>query len=204
MLKKMNLPNKLTMLRIILVPVFVVFLCLPQSLVWNNYVALGVFVIAAATDYVDGVISRKRGLITEFGKIMDPLADKMLISAGFIILTGLGVIPAYITAIIVLRDFFANSIRMFGANTDTTIAAVLSGKIKTFSQMLGLTLALVGISFSKYFGFGTFLNSYSKMSEFSLAINVLMTVTISLAAVATIWSLVDYIFKFGKHIDVEK
>jgi CDP-diacylglycerol--glycerol-3-phosphate 3-phosphatidyltransferase len=204
MLKKMNLPNKLTCLRIILVPVFVIFLCLPQDFKWPNYVALGIFVVAAITDYLDGIISRKKGLITNFGKIMDPLADKMLISAAFIMLTGLGVIPAYITAIIVLRDFFANSIRMFGANTDTTIAAVLSGKIKTFSQMLGLVLALVGLAFSKYAVFAECFGSYSKMNGFALALNVLMTVTITLAVVATLWSLVDYIIKFKKHINVEK
>lgn len=208
MLKEMNLPNKLTMLRIILVPIFVIFLCLPQDWVWNNFVALGIFVVAALTDFIDGQISRKKNLITNFGKIMDPLADKMLVSAGFIMLTGLGVIPSYITAIIVLRDFFANSIRMFGSDSNTTIAAAVSGKIKTASQLIGLTFALIQLAFFRNLKFATFFDNslyinYG-LTSIGLLINIFMTLMISFATIATIWSLVDYIFKFKKHINYTK
>ena len=92
MLKKMNLPNKLTMLRMLLVIVFVVFMCLPTKFVWAKYVSLGVFVVASITDFLDGYISRKKNLVTKFGKIMDPLADKMLVASGFILLATAGII----------------------------------------------------------------------------------------------------------------
>ena len=120
MLSKMNLPNKLTMLRIILVPIFILVLCIPKEFFeflkievaydYMGYVALGIFAIAAFTDFLDGRISRSKGIVTKFGKIMDPLADKLLVSAGFIMLTGLGIVPAFITAIIVFRDFFVNAL----------------------------------------------------------------------------------------------
>ena len=95
MLKKMNLPNKLTLLRILLVPVFVVFMCLPGKWEWAKYVALGVFVFASVTDFLDGYISRKNNMVTKFGKIMDPLADKMLVASGLILIAAAGIIPAW-------------------------------------------------------------------------------------------------------------
>ena len=122
-LKKMNLPNKLTMLRIVLVPLFIILLSIPSSVYETTttsmdmygktqttttvsiakaivgWIALAVFVIASITDTLDGMISRKNGIVTKFGKIMDPLADKLLVSAGFIMLTGLGIVPAAITAV---------------------------------------------------------------------------------------------------------
>ena len=206
MLKKMNLPNKLTVLRIILVPVFVVFMCLPTSWAWPLYVALGIYVIAAITDLLDGRISRKKNLVTNFGKIMDPLADKLLISSAFIMLTGIGVIPAWITVIIVFRDFFANSIRMFGADKNVVIAASLSGKIKTASEMLAIPFAILDKQLVLNGGYFSFLNLSNSltMSGFALAINIFMSVFITLAIVATVISLIDYIIKFKKYINVEE
>ena len=106
MLKKMNLPNKLTMLRIILVPFFIIAMALPTEWTWTLWTAFGIFVVAAITDFLDGQISRRKNLVTKFGKIMDPLADKLLISAGFIMLAGkfvddVSVIPSWIVAIII-------------------------------------------------------------------------------------------------------
>ena len=152
MLKKMNLPNKLTMLRIILVPVFIICLCMPQVFEWfkientqtvMGIIALIVFVVAAITDCLDGRISRKQNIVTKFGKIMDPLADKLLVSSGFIMLTGLGVVPAFVTAIVVFRDFFVNALRMFGSDNSKDVAAGLSGKVKTLFQMLAITFGLL-------------------------------------------------------------
>lgn len=201
MLKKMNLPNKITLLRIALVPLFVVAMSLNFD--YMKYVAFGIFVIAAITDYLDGYISRKKNIVTNFGKIMDPLADKLLVSAGFIMLTGVGTVPAYITAIIIFRDFFINSIRMFSANENVAIAAVLSGKIKTIFQLLGVSLAIIDLPVSKGGGFGAFIfNSNMNLTE--LFINVFSTIFIAGAVIATIWSLVDYTLKFKKYIDVEK
>lgn len=204
MLKKMNLPNKLTVLRIVLVPIFIVIMCLPQDRIWVRYTALGIFLVAAITDFLDGQISRKKNLVTNFGKIMDPLADKLLVSAGFIMLTGVGTIPAYVTAIIIFRDFFANSIRMFGADNNVTIAASLSGKIKTAIQLIAIPVALLDTPVAQGGGFGKFLTNAINMTDISLGINILMTVLVAGAVVATVWSLVDYTLKFKKYIDVEK
>ncbi len=205
MLKKMNLPNKLTMLRIILVPLFIIAMSIKiEGFEWLKYVALGIYAIAAFTDFLDGKISRKKGIVTNFGKIMDPLADKLLVSAGFIMLTGVGTIPAYITAIIIFRDFWVSSIRMFGADKNVTIAAVLSGKIKTFFQLVGILLAIVDLPVSLGGGFGAFLFNSFKMTELQLLTNVFMTVCITGAVIATIWSLVDYTLKFRKYINIEE
>ncbi len=202
MLKKMNLPNKLTMLRIALVPVFIILMVLVELNVWEvgmKYVALAVFVIAAVTDAIDGRISRKNNLVTNFGKIMDPLADKLLVSSGLIMLVGIGTIPAWMVAIIIFRDFFASSLRMFGSDNGVAIAAVKSGKIKTIFQMTGIAFGIIDSN-----PFGEFLVNGTSMGLIELSLNVFMTVSITLAVLATIWSLFDYLAKFGKHIDVEK
>lgn len=205
MLKKMNLPNKLTMLRIILVPIFIILMAIQvEGLEWLKYVAFAVYAIAAFTDFLDGKISRKNGTVTNFGKIMDPLADKLLVASGFIMLTGLGTIPAYITAIIIGRDFWVSSIRMFGANNNVAIAAVLSGKIKTFFQLLGILLAIIDLPVSAGGGFGAFLTNGINMNVSQLFTNVFMTVFITGAVITTIWSLVDYTVKFKKYINVEE
>lgn len=205
MLKKMNLPNKLTILRIALVPLFIIAMCINlEGFEWIKYIALGIYAIAAFTDFLDGKISRKKGIVTKFGKIMDPLADKLLVSAGFIMLTGVGTIPAYITAIIIFRDFWVNSLRMFGADNEVAIAAVLSGKIKTFFQLVGILLAIIDLPVSAGGGFGAFLFNSMKMNEFQLLTNVFMTVCISGAVIATIWSLIDYTLKFKKYINIEE
>lgn len=201
MLKKMNVPNRLTMLRIALVPVFIVLMVLVELNVWEymRYVALVVFAAAAITDALDGRISRKNNLVTNFGKIMDPLADKLLVASGLIMLVGVGTIPAWIVAVIICRDFFASSLRMFGSDNGVAIAAVKSGKIKTIFQMLGIAFAIIDKN-----PFGEFLVNGTSMGFVELTINVFMTVSIALALLATVWSLFDYIVKFGKHIDVEK
>ncbi len=205
MLKKMNLPNKLTMLRIALVPLFIIAMSIKvEGLDWIKFIALGLYAVAAFTDFLDGKISRKKGLVTNFGKIMDPLADKLLVSAGFIMLTGIGTIPAYITAIIIFRDFWVSSIRMFGADSNVSIAAVLSGKIKTFFQLVGILLAIIDLPVSLGGGFGAFLWNSMKMNELQLLTNIFMTVCITGAVITTLWSLVDYTLKFKKYINVEK
>ncbi len=204
MFNKMNLPNKLTIIRIILVPIFIIFMSLNTEWTWPLYVALGIFVVAAITDFLDGMISRKNNLVTKFGKIMDPLADKLLISAGFVMLTGVGVVPAWITAIIIFRDFFVNSLRMFGADKGSDLAAALSGKIKTTFQLVGVVLAILDRAIVTKYGFGSFISNSLNMSMFGLLINVFMTVCISVAVIATIVSMVQYIFVFKKDINIEE
>ena len=200
MLKKMNLPNKLTILRILLVPVFIVFMSLanvyPDELFWSNYVALGIFIFAAFTDFLDGYISRKNNIVTKFGKIMDPLADKLLISVAFIMLSANGTVPAWIAAIVVFRDLFVDALRLFGTDNGKDIAASLSGKIKTAFQLIGIILAILDKN-----KFAAFFTESIKMSTCDLLINVCMTVSIT---VATACSLVDYIIRFKEDIDVEQ
>ena len=197
MLKKMNLPNKLTLLRMILVPIFIVFMALPTEWIWPVYVAFAIFVIAAVTDQLDGHIARKYNLITKFGKIMDPLADKLLVAAGLIMLTGLGVIPSWVVAVIIVRDFFVNGLRMFGADKEKDLAAGISGKIKTAFTLIAIPLAILGLALNvKYSAFGAFFEGAMYMSIFELFVNILMTVSIAAVLLATVWSFVDYLFRF--------
>lgn len=199
MLKKMNLPNKLTMLRMLLVIVFVVFMCLPTKFVWAKYVSLGVFVVASITDFLDGYISRKKNLVTKFGKIMDPLADKMLVASGFILLATAGVIPAWMAVIIVLRDFFVTGLRNFGADNNKDLAASLTGKVKTVFQLLAIILALVGT-----YNFGDFVTQSLVMTPIELLINIGMSVSAAAAVLATVWSLIDYIARFKDSVKVDE
>lgn len=205
MLKKMNLPNKLTCLRILLVPIFVVFMALPVEWTWTKWTALGIYILASLTDCLDGHIARKNNIITKFGKIMDPLADKLLVSSGFVMLAGLNIIPAWIIVIILFRDFFVTSLRMFGADNNSDLAAHFSGKIKTVFQLIGVCLAILAVAlYTSNNAFGAFIEASVNMSMAQLMINVLMTVSISIAAIFTIWSLVDYFLKFKKDINVEE
>ena len=199
MLKKMNLPNKLTMLRMLLVIVFVVFMCLPTKFVWAKYVSLGAFVVASITDFLDGYISRKKNLVTKFGKIMDPLADKMLVASGFILLATAGVIPAWMAVIIVLRDFFVTGLRNFGADNNKDLAASITGKVKTVFQLLAIILALVGT-----YNFGDFVTQSLVMTPIELLINIGMSVSVAAAVLATVWSLIDYIARFKDSVKVDE
>lgn len=212
MLKKMNLPNKLTMLRIILVPVFIICLCMPQVFEWfkientqtvMGIIALIVFVVAAITDCLDGRISRKQNIVTKFGKIMDPLADKLLVSSGFIMLTGLGVVPAFVTAIVVFRDFFVNALRMFGSDKSKDVAAGLSGKVKTLFQMLAITFGLLNYIIAPSYGMFGFIEQSLYMGTAELLLNISMSITVLITVIATLWSFVDYFKRFKEDIDVE-
>lgn len=202
MLKKMNLPNKLTMLRIALVPLFVLFMAIPLESLWPKYAALAIYIVASITDFLDGYIARSRKLITKFGKIADPLADKLLVSSGFVMLTCLGVIPGWITCIILFRDFTVSSLRMFAVNNNSDVAAVWSGKIKTVFQLIGIILGIFSLAYGfenvAMFDFVT-----KSMGTFEMVINILMTGSIAIAAITTLWSLIDYFNKFKKDIDVE-
>lgn len=210
MFEKMNLPNKLTMLRIILVPIFVVILAvatvIEDATVSSilGWVALAIYVIASITDTLDGQISRKNNIVTKFGKIMDPLADKLLVSSGFIMLTGLGIVPAVITAVVVFRDFFVNALRMFGSDNGKDVAAGISGKIKTVFQMLTVVLGLFGFALNPEFKIFGFLGETYELSVVEVFANVAFTLCAVCALVATIWSFVEYFNRFKDDINVEE
>lgn len=198
-MKKMNIPNKLTVVRIALVPVFVVLMALTYLADWIKYVALGVYVVASLTDYLDGYLARKKGIVTNFGKLMDPLADKILVAAGFIMIVGNGTIPAWMAVIVVGRDFILNTIRMFGKENGETISAGVYGKIKTATQMLGVSLAIIDTH-----TIFEFLTLKKTMGVVPMLINASMSVFITVALIFTVWSMIDYIVKYRKYIDVEK
>ena len=210
MFEKMNLPNKLTMLRIILVPIFVVILAvatvIEDATVASilGWVALAIYVIASITDTLDGQISRRNNIVTKFGKIMDPLADKLLVSSGFIMLTGLGIVPAVITAVVVFRDFFVNALRMFGSDNGKDVAAGISGKIKTVFQMLTVVLGLFGFALNPEFRIFGFLGETYELSVVEVFANVAFTLCAVCALFATIWSFVEYFNRFKDDINVEE
>lgn len=138
----MNTPNKLTLLRILMIPFFVIFLLwesVPHRFLW----ALIVFVLASMTDWLDGHLARKHGLITDFGKFLDPLADKMLVLGALICFVQLGLSSAVAVLIIVAREFLVTSLRLVAAGSGTVIAASFWGKAKTVSQMTATVLIML-------------------------------------------------------------
>lgn len=139
----MNLPNKLTMLRIFMIPIFIVFMEI--NIPYHYLFAFLTFVIACLTDTLDGYIARRDNLITNFGKLMDPLADKLLVMSAMICLNALHIIPTWVVVLILSREFLVTSIRLIAASNGKVIAADKWGKMKTISQMIWLNLSLIYI-----------------------------------------------------------
>lgn len=131
----MNLPNKLTILRVIMIPFFLVALMV-DGIPAGKWIAVALFVIASLTDMLDGKIARKYNLITNFGKFMDPLADKLLVSSAMIALIDLGRIPSWVVIIIIAREFIISGFRLVASDNGVVIAAGWWGKIKTVVQMI--------------------------------------------------------------------
>lgn len=147
----MNLPNKLTLMRVLLIPVFLVFFLIPQ-IPCHYLLAMLVFILASVTDALDGYLARKHDLVTNFGKFLDPLADKVLVMtalACFVDQQMIGVIPFLI---IMMREFMVSGLRLVAANSGTVIAAGFWGKLKTAFTMVTIIAILVYLSFAKDFG----------------------------------------------------
>lgn len=144
----MNLPNKLTVGRFVLTGVFlVVFFARAR---FADSIALFIFVLASVTDYWDGEIARRRNLITDFGKLMDPLADKILVCSAFIAFVEGGIIPAWMTVVIVARELAITGLRMLAASKNKVLAAERYGKHKTISQMVAIIAILVMKSYPEW------------------------------------------------------
>ena len=139
----MNTANKLTMLRVIMIPAFMLVLYLDFH--GANYVALVIFAVASATDYLDGYIARHHNQVTDFGKFMDPLADKCLVTAAMLWFVEVGLMPAWALLIVIVREFAISGLRMNAATTGRVIAAGWSGKVKTASTMVCIILMLLPI-----------------------------------------------------------
>lgn len=170
----MNLPNKLTVLRVVMVPFFVFFMLTDVGGSANKWIALVLFCVASLTDMLDGQIARKRNLVTNFGKFMDPLADKLLVCSAMICLIETGKLAAWIVIIIIAREFIISGFRLVASDSGIVIAASYWGKFKTVFQMamiIFLILDLGGI--------------------FVIVENVLVWIALAL----TIISLIDYIVK---------
>lgn len=170
----MNLPNKLTILRIIMIPFFVLFMLLDGGVSQTyRYIAAVIFIVASFTDLLDGKIARKYNLVTNFGKFMDPLADKLLVCSGLICFVGLGQLPAWFVIIIISREFTISGFRLVASDNGVVIAASCWGKFKTVSQMIMSVLLIVNIP----------------------ALSILTTIFSVIALVLTVVSLIDYIAK---------
>ena len=140
LIRGLNLPNKLTLGRMLAVPLFLACLLAPGP--WAAYGALVVFIAAALTDYWDGALARRRGLITNFGRIMDPLADKLLMATAFIAFVQMGYAPAWMVVLIIAREFAITGLRVLAAAEGRVIAASTLGKHKTISQIVAVLVIL--------------------------------------------------------------
>lgn len=137
----MNLPNKLTIFRILLVPVFVIVYYMNYA--YSNVFATVIFIIASITDWLDGHIARQRNLVTNFGKFMDPLADKILVISAFIMLVEKSIVFAWVVIIIISREFIVSGLRLIAASNNVVLAAGKMGKLKTATQMIAVILLLL-------------------------------------------------------------
>ena len=138
----MNVPNRLTILRVAMIPLFVIAM-LWQQLPYSDYIAGGLFIAACITDFFDGYLARKYNQVTTFGKFMDPLADKCLVVAAMLWFVEIGQMPAWAVLIVVIREFAVSGLRMVAADKGRVIAAGWSGKVKTASTMVCIVLMLI-------------------------------------------------------------
>jgi len=180
-IKELNLPNKLTMLRMVLVPVYLVLLA-----VGLDWPALIVFAVASITDLLDGKIARKHGLVTNFGKFMDPIADKMLTHTAFIMLCAMNRLNVVACIIFVAREFVVSGLRLVAVEQGHVIAAGMSGKIKTVLQMI---LALVLTVLPSLTAFA------QNLLGMGAVIAVLSNLLMLAAAAMTLYSMVEYVWQ---------
>ncbi|MCR4923780.1 MAG: CDP-diacylglycerol--glycerol-3-phosphate 3-phosphatidyltransferase [Lachnospiraceae bacterium] len=171
----MNIPNKLTLFRIILVPFFVFFMLSDLLGDYSKWIALVIFCLASFTDYLDGNIARKYNLVTNFGKFMDPLADKMLVCSAFICFVETGKLSAWYVIIIIAREFIISGFRLVASDKGVVIAASIYGKVKTVFQMITIILLLIDLDNNLYI--------------------LLTNIFVYASLIMTIVSLVDYIRK---------
>lgn len=190
----MNLPNKITVARMLLIPIMIIvpYLGLNNilfgSVTIGSFITLIIFLIASFTDFLDGYLARKNNLVTTFGKFLDPIADKLLVLSALIMLVEQGIIPGWIPIIIAAREFIVSGIRMLAAGDGKVIAASWYGKVKTVSQMVAISLAFLSTN--------TFMQFTSvEMGTGALILNILMSLAMIVAVLMTILSGVDYFMK---------
>lgn len=178
----MNLPNKLTILRVCTIPFFVMFMEFEFMGRWSNLVAVILFSLASITDALDGHIARKYNLVTNFGKFMDPLADKLLVCAALICLVGR--IPSWIVVVIISRELIISGFRIIAADNGIVIAASIWGKVKTVFQMIMIIWLILDLNW--------FVEKYiTDIPLYDIAGNILIVISLIL----TVVSMIDYIVK---------
>ncbi len=173
-----NLPNLLSVIRILLVPLLVVVLLTKFD--GKEFVGLAVFLLASLTDFLDGFIARRRQQITKLGKLLDPAADKLLTSAAFISLVELGLAPAWMVVVIIAREFAVSSLRSLAASENVVLGAMASGKIKTVSQIVAISLLII----------------YNQLGQFER----LATISLWVALITSVYSGVEYFARFGPRV----
>ncbi len=173
----MNLPNKITIARVFMIPLFLIIYLAP-GIPYGNYFAAAVFVAACLTDALDGYLARKYHLITNFGKFMDPLADKLLVSAALICFVELKLVPAWIIIVIISREFIISGFRLVASDNGVVIAASPIAKFKTTAQMIMSVLLIININLAFF--------------------NLLEQLFIYLSLILTVASLIDYLYKNRK------
>jgi len=173
----MNLPNKITIFRVCMIPLFLIFLLVP-GITAGKYIALVIFIVACLSDALDGYLARKNNLVTNFGKFMDPLADKLLVSSALIAFIDMDLIPAWVVIVIISREFIISGFRLVASDNHVVIAASYWGKFKTTAQMILCILLILNWDGAVF--------------------NVLEQIFIYISLVLTVISLVDYVFKNKK------
>src|SRR3984957_9582241 len=182
----MNLPNQLTIVRLVLTLPFVAALSLPFP--GAKLLALGLFIVSSVTDYADGYIARKFQLITDFGKLMDPLVDKIMTMSAFICLVALGSIPAWAAIVIISREFLITGLRLIASTRGKVLAAERLGKLKTVCQIVTILYCLIVVALIDQFG-----RSWNSLAGTSLNVTALILVLLTVAL--TLWSGISYFAK---------
>lgn len=196
----MNLPNKLTLFRMFLVPFFLLFVSV-DAIPYNLTIATIIFLLAAYTDHLDGKIARRDNLITNFGKFMDPLADKLLVTSALIALVERTEIGAWVAVVIIAREFAVSGLRTIAANEGVVIAASIWGKIKTTSQIIAIVSMLIGVIAKNE----TYLIEFFKTVPFlDSFFSIFPLFAMYIAVFFTIMSGYDYFKKGWNFIDTNK
>lgn len=174
----LNVPNALTLSRILIVPLLVVVLL--TQIEGREFIGLGLFLVASLTDFLDGFLARRRKEVTALGKLLDPAADKILTSAAFISLVGLGLAPAWMVVVVIAREFAVSSLRSLAAAQDVVLAASFAGKVKTVTQIVAISLLIISDQ----------LGSFDLLAPLSLWV----------ALVATLYSGIEYFVRNGRRV----
>ncbi|RII35174.1 CDP-diacylglycerol--glycerol-3-phosphate 3-phosphatidyltransferase [Clostridium chromiireducens] len=196
----MNLANKLTLIRIFLVPVFLVFIAV-KDIPYGSFIATFIFILASLTDKLDGYIARSRNQITNFGKFMDPLADKLLVTAALISLVELQVVPGWAAVVIIAREFAVSGLRSIAATQGRVIAASWWGKIKTVIQIIAIILLLLKVNIHDARLLKIFvIDNYYLKGFFKFAPMIMLMI----AVIVTLLSGYDYFKKNKEAVSIDK